>query len=96
MAKLKTGRHTSAIKEQRKSEKRRLQNLKVKSSIKQVVRKIKKSVLKKDLEESKKLLKEAYSIIDKAAKKNIIHKNAASRKKSQLSKIVNQLVPTKV
>jgi len=96
MARLKTGRHTSAIKEHRKSEKRKLHNLKVKSSIKQIIRKIKKSVLKKDLEESKKLLKEAYSIIDKASKKNIIHKNAASRKKSQLSKIVNQLVSTKV
>jgi small subunit ribosomal protein S20 len=36
-------------------------------------------------------LKEAVSIIDKAAQKNIIHKNKAARDKSQLMNIVRGL-----
>ncbi|MFN3967133.1 MAG: 30S ribosomal protein S20 [Endomicrobiia bacterium] len=96
MAKLKTGRHTSALKELRKSKKRRIANLRVKLSIRKTIRELKKSILKKDVETSKKLLSEAYSIIDKAAKKNILHKNAASRKKAQLAKLVNSLISAKV
>ncbi len=37
------------------------------------------------------LLPAACSQIDKAAKKNVIHKNAANRKKSQLAKTYSQL-----
>ncbi len=96
MAKLKTGRHTSALKELRKSKKRRIANLKVKNAIIQTIRKLKKSVLKKDIESSKKLLSEAYSIIDKAVKNNILHKNAANRKKAKLAKLLNKLVPAQV
>ncbi len=36
-------------------------------------------------------LSEAYSAIDKAAKKKIIHKNTAARKKSRLTKKLSQL-----
>ncbi len=43
-------------------------------------------------EEAQKLLPEAYKAVDKAAKKNLIHKNAAARKKSQLAKAVAQEV----
>ena len=35
-------------------------------------------------------VKNAYSAIDKAAKKNIIHKNKASRLKSRVSKLISQ------
>lgn len=37
-------------------------------------------------------LKQAQTAIDRAAKKNIIHKNAAARKKSQLARAYNNLV----
>lgn len=43
-------------------------------------------------EEAQKLLPEAYKAVDKAAKRNLIHKNAAARKKSQLAKAVAQEV----
>jgi small subunit ribosomal protein S20 len=33
----------------------------------------------------------AYSKIDKAAKKNVIHKNTAARKKSNLRKTLNSI-----
>jgi len=37
-------------------------------------------------------LKRAQTAIDRAAKKNIIHKNAAARRKSQLARAYNNLV----
>ena len=36
--------------------------------------------------QTEKTLKSAFSVIDKSAKKNIIHKNKANRLKSQLAK----------
>ena len=38
-----------------------------------------------DKEKVKKTLNSIYSLIDKATKRNIFHKNTAARKKSQLS-----------
>lgn len=58
-----------------------------KKNIKESVKKIEKLVKEKNKKEAKKLLPEAYSIIDKAYKRGVIKKNTASRKKSRLSKI---------
>ena len=58
-----------------------------KKNIKESVKKIEKLVKEKKQAEAKKLLPEAYSVIDKAAKRGVIKKNTASRKKSRLSKI---------
>jgi small subunit ribosomal protein S20 len=58
-----------------------------KKNIKESVKKIEKLVKEKKQSEAKKLLPEAYSVIDKAAKRGVIKKNTASRKKSRLSKI---------
>jgi small subunit ribosomal protein S20 len=38
--------------------------------------------------EAEKSMQAAYSALDKAAKKGVIHKNTASRKKSRLAKLV--------
>ena len=38
----------------------------------------------------KKLLSEAYKAIDKAAKRGVIKKNTASRKKSRLTKLIGR------
>ncbi|MFA5773529.1 MAG: 30S ribosomal protein S20 [Candidatus Paceibacterota bacterium] len=58
-----------------------------KKNIKESVKKIEKLVKEKNKAEAKKLLSEAYSVIDKAAKRGVIKKNTASRKKARLSKI---------
>jgi len=42
-------------------------------------------------EDAKKLLSEAYSVIDTAAKKNILHKNNAAHKKSLLARSVKNV-----
>lgn len=58
-----------------------------KKNIKESIKKIEKLVKEKNKAAAKKLLPEAYSVIDKAAKRGVIKKNTASRKKSQLSRI---------
>lgn len=85
MAKLKTGRHTSAIKEHRKTLKRTAHNRSVKKDIRLLAKKFEQAVAGKKTDEAKKLLTECFSAWDKAAKAGIIHKNAASRKKARLS-----------
>ena len=46
---------------------------------------------KKDKVAAEKLLVSAYTAWDKAAKRNIIHKNAASNQKSSLAKLVKSI-----
>lgn len=89
MAKLKTGRHTSAIKALRQSEKNRLRNKSTKSKIKTLIKKLEKNIVDKNLPEAKSTLNYIFSNLDKAAGKNIIHKNTASRKKARLSKKIS-------
>lgn len=96
MAKLKTGRHTSAIKELRKAKKRTAHNRLIKKNIRLIAKKIELAVKEKKADEAKKLLTECFSAWDKAAKVGVIHKNAARRKKARLSSKIAQLsLPSK-
>ncbi|MBI5573845.1 MAG: 30S ribosomal protein S20 [Elusimicrobia bacterium] len=83
--KLKTGRHTSALKEARKNLTRRTINKAVKSRIKTAIKKFETALTEKNAEKAKELLGIVSRILDKAAKKKIIHKKNASRKISRLS-----------
>ncbi len=91
MAKLKTGRHTLALKQNRKSKRAELRNLSVRSKIHTLVKKVETAVSKKDKKLAQELLRTAFSEWDKAAKRNIIHANAASNQKARLSRLVNSL-----
>ena len=51
---------------------------------------IKKMILAGKKDEAKKLLSVAYQAIDKAAKRGVIKKNNADRKKSRLMKALNK------
>ncbi len=75
----------SAIKKMRKDKKRSKANLVYLNSIKKIFNQIKKAVAKgtKDISE---LIKKYYSVVDKAAKRKIIHKNKANRLKSKIKK----------
>ena len=55
--------------------------------MKDVIKKIQK-LAKTDKSKAQELLSSAYAIIDKTAKKGVIKKNNASRKKSRLSRLV--------
>lgn len=83
------------IKSQKKrilvAEKRRKANASFKSSMRTAIKKVKVNVEKKDLDAAKESLKVAYSLMDKAVKNNIQHKNWVANHKSQLSLLVNGL-----
>ncbi len=81
---------TSAKKALRQSLKRRERNLVYKNKIKKLIKEVRTLVLEKKIEEAKKLLPQVYKTLDKAAKKGVIKKNAASRSKSRVTKLVNK------
>ena len=80
----------SAKKALRQAERRRERNLIRKKAISDVVRKIKKLVDAGKPDEAAAILPQAYKALDKAAKTNVLHRNAAGRKKSRLTKLVAQ------
>ncbi len=81
--------HASAQKHQRQSLKRRARNRKNLSLVKTQVKKLRTAIAAGNAEEAKKLLPETVAEIDKAAKKGVIHDNAAARYKSRLTKHVS-------
>ena len=84
--------HKSAVKRNLQNQKRRLRNRTVKTRIKGVVKQI--GLLEKDTDAATAAaeLNAAKSIIDKAAKKGVIHPRAAARKISRLSKRFNRTI----
>jgi small subunit ribosomal protein S20 len=91
MAKLKTGRHTSALKELRKATIRTQHNSSIKSRIRSLSKNVEAAVKTKDAALANSLLKSAFSQWDKAAKVNAIHANAAANQKARLAKMVSSL-----
>lgn len=71
----------------RQSKRKKRINLKVKNAYKQAVKDV---VRAESTSERAKLLSQAFSRIDKAAKKAVIHKNKAQRLKSNLSLKLSQ------
>ncbi len=65
-------------------------NTQRKKKMRNLIKKAKILVAQKKIEEAKKLLPQIYKALDKTAKKNIIKKNTASRKKSRLTKMLNK------
>ncbi len=78
----------SVIKDVKKSRERRLRNLATKSRIKTFVKKSK-AAMDSGADNAAALVNETVSIVDKAAKRGIIHPNAAARRKSRLMKRMN-------
>ena len=83
--------HKSAIKRNRQNEKRYARNKVYRTQLKTATKKVLAQVEAKDKAEAEKELKGAEKIISQVASKGVIHKRAASRKISGLSKKVNQL-----
>ncbi|MDQ0161279.1 30S ribosomal protein S20 [Aeribacillus alveayuensis] len=81
----------SAVKRVKTSEKRRAQNVAMKSAMRTAMKKFESLVVNNDVENAKIAFREASKKIDKAAQKGIIHKNAAARFKSRLAKKLNNL-----
>jgi len=78
------------IKDVKKSRERHARNVAVKSKIKTFVKKAKAAIQEGEDSSIKQAVSAATSVIDKAAEKGIIHKNAAARRKSRLMKAANK------
>jgi small subunit ribosomal protein S20 len=80
--------HKSSEKRIRQTESKRLENKYYAKTTRNAVKSIRSSSSK---EEAQKLLPEVTKMLDKLAKKNVIHSNKASNLKSSLAKHVNSL-----
>jgi small subunit ribosomal protein S20 len=77
--------HKSCEKRLKQDEKRAARNSYVRSTLKTLSKKIRTDM---SFEEKECLLQTVYSQLDKAAKKGIIHKRTASRRKSRIAQHV--------
>lgn len=77
----------SGITELRKNHRRRMHNLDIKTDLKKTVKKFLSAVQDKNKDEATSNLKLVYKKLDKAAKRNILAKNTASRRKSRYSRL---------
>jgi len=73
----------SVIKDVKRTHERRLRNLSWRSKIKTFVKKTRQAYGTENVQE---MLRLTVSVIDGAAQKGIIHKNAAARRKSRIMK----------
>ena len=77
----------SAKKALRQSIKRKAVNDRRTKAMRDAIKKGERSAKEKKADEAKKLLPVAFAAIDKAAKRGVIKKNNASRKKARLARI---------
>ncbi|OHD80217.1 MAG: 30S ribosomal protein S20 [Spirochaetes bacterium RIFOXYC1_FULL_54_7] len=82
---------TSAEKRHKQDEKRRISNKRVKSSVRTAAKKVVVAAHSKDKVAAESTLKDMIKQIDTAARKGIIKKNTAARKKSRMQRLVNLL-----
>lgn len=80
----------SVMKDVKKSRERHERNVSVKSKIKTFVKKARGVIDAGDAQAAQQAVTVATSVIDKAAEKGIIHKNAAARRKSRLMRAANK------
>jgi small subunit ribosomal protein S20 len=73
----------------KKSRQLQARNQSVRSAIKTFVKKTKIAIAGGDATVAVKLVQDTSSLVDKAAKHGIIHKNAANRRKSRLTRRLN-------
>ena len=81
--------NASAAKRIRQNEKSRIRNKMRKTELKTLTKKIERAVTDGDQSVAGDLLKRFVKRVDQASTKNILHKNAANRRKSRLTIKVN-------
>ena len=84
-------RHASGLKAHRKSLARKEQNFKIRSTVRTLSKSVLKAVSEKNADAAKTAFREAQAAWQKAAKRGIFHKNAASRSISRLASRVAAL-----
>jgi small subunit ribosomal protein S20 len=80
--------HKSALKRIRQNETRRLHNRYYAKTVRNAIKKFRSLTDKKEAEEQ---MPKLYAMIDKLAKRNIIHKNKAGNLKSKVTRFAHKL-----
>lgn len=80
----------SAIKRLRSAERRRMRNRLFRGSARTAVKKARRLIERGQVEDARAAMNVAVKALDKAAKKGIIHKNNAARRKSRLMRRFNE------
>ncbi|GAB4405510.1 MAG: 30S ribosomal protein S20 [Microscillaceae bacterium] len=80
--------HKSALKRIRSNERRRLRNRYQLKTCRTFIKKLRGT---KEKEPAQELLNKVMAMLDRLARKNVIHKNKAANNKSKLTKFVNTL-----
>ena len=80
----------AAVKRLRVDKKRHQRNLVIKREIKKALKKFQALFTAKNFAQAKADLGKIYSLLDKAAKKNIMHPNTANRKKARLARRISK------
>ncbi len=83
--------HASTLKRARQSEKRRVRNKVVKSTLKTQAKRVLQAVEENNPEKARVALALVIPEIQRAASKKVLHKRTAARKLSRLAKKVNAL-----
>lgn len=83
--------HKSALKRHRQSLKRRARNRISKTRIKNTVKAVRTAIEANDVALANEALKEATAVLDKAARKRIIHPSQAARRISRLQVAINKI-----
>ena len=81
----------SAIKRVKQAKVRTARNRHYSNQMKSMIKLFLGYIQKKDADKAGKTLPEVFSVIDTCAKKNLIHRNNAARKKSRLQKALSNL-----
>lgn len=81
----------SAIKRVEIAHKRTIRNASIKSAVKTAIRKFEVALKDESREVAETTLRKALVALDKAVTKGVLHKNAAARKKSRLTKRFNKV-----
>lgn len=81
----------TSIKDLRSTKRKTVFNDRLRRRIKKSVKTFGEDLKTADLDKAGKSLKQVFKVLDKAAKKNVINKGKASRKKSRLAVQLNKL-----
>lgn len=80
-----------AVKALRQNHARHMHNLDIKTDLKKTIKQFMSTIESKNKAEAASSLNMLYKKIDKAAKRNVIAKNTASRRKSRFAKLLSKL-----
>jgi small subunit ribosomal protein S20 len=81
----------SARKRARQAEKRRAHNMSLRTSVRSAIKNVKKAIAAGDKSAAERALQQSQGVIDRIASKNVLHRNAANRHKSRLSRAIKAL-----